>query len=303
MTKVRTNVGASIRTRLLNIARAGGEDYQLLLTRYINERLLYRLGQSEHAGAFVLKGAALFTLWTGKPHRTTRDVDLLGFGAPTADRLRKIFAEVLELHVDDDGISFDMDSLAVSPIREEQEYGALRVTLVARVTTAKVALQIDVGFGDAITPGVVRVDFPTLLDLPAPQLRAYPRETVIAEKLEAIVQLGLANSRMKDFYDLAALASMFEFDGEILVRAVTATFERRATELPKGLPVGLTSEFADDRHKQVQWSAFIRKAGVADAADLPATIAAIVRFAGQPLAAAVDKARFTARWPPSGPWE
>jgi hypothetical protein len=176
------------------------------------------------------------------------------------------------------------------------------VTLVARVTTAKVALQVDVGFGDAITPGAVHVDFPTLLDLPAPQLRAYPRETVIAEKLEAIVQLGLANSRMKDFYDLAALASMFEFEGEILVRAVTATFDRRATELPKHLPVGLTSEFADDRNKQVQWSAFIRKADVADAADLPATIAAIVRFAGAPLAAAVDKASFTARWPPRGPW-
>jgi len=163
------------------MARAGGEDYQLLLTRYVNERLLYRLGQSEHARAFVLKGAALFTLWTGKPHRTTRDVDLLGFGAPTAERLRKIFAEVLELDGGDDGVSFDMDSLEVSPIREEQQYGALRVTLVARVTTAKVALQVDVGFGDAITPGAVHVDFPTLLDLPAPQLRAYPRETVIAE--------------------------------------------------------------------------------------------------------------------------
>lgn len=302
MKKARTNVGASVRARLLKIARERGDDYQLLLTRYVNERLLYRLGQSEHANAFVLKGAVLFTLWTGNPHRTTRDVDLLGFGAPTIERVRRVFAEVLDLEVDEDGVTLDKDTLAVAPIREDQEYGGLRVTLVARVTSAKVSLQIDVGFGDAITPNAIPAVFPALLDFPPPQLRAYPRETVVAEKLEAIVQLGLANSRMKDFYDLAALARMFAFDGELVVRAMTATFERRGTELPEGLPVGLTAEFADDRTKQIQWSAFARKADASDVGELAATIAAIVEFVRPPLAAAAAKTRFRAQWTPGGPW-
>ncbi len=198
MTKVPTNIGASVRARLLALARKRGEDFQLLLTRYVNERLLYRLSVSSHCRHFILKGAALFTLWTGKPHRATRDLDFLGFGDPSEAHVRAMFTEVLALQVPDDGVIFEAESLEVGPIREDQEYGGVRLLLAARVTSARVRLQIDVGFGDAITPSAAEAEFPPLLDFPAPRLRAYPRETVIAEKLEAMVQLGIANSRMKD---------------------------------------------------------------------------------------------------------
>jgi predicted nucleotidyltransferase component of viral defense system len=218
MTKPPRDIGASVRARLLRLARERGEDFQLLLTRYASERLLYRLSTSRHGPAFVLKGAALFTLWTGKPHRATRDLDLLGSGDPSVERVRKILREVLALETEDDGVRFDGDSLDVGPIREEQEYGGIRARVTARIATAKVRLQVDVGFGDAITPEAVVTDFPSLLDFPAARLRAYPRETVVSEKLQAMVQLGLASSRMKDLYDLVVLSRMFEFEGESLVR-------------------------------------------------------------------------------------
>jgi predicted nucleotidyltransferase component of viral defense system len=300
--KTPKDIGASVRARLLRLARERGEDFQLLLTRYANERLLYRLAQSRHGARFVLKGAALFTLWTGRPHRVTRDLDLLGFGDPSEAELRNVFADVLALDVGDDGVAFDPGSLEVGLIREDQEYGGIRIVTAARVTTASVRLQVDVGFGDAITPAPITVDFPALLDFPAPRLRAYPRETVVAEKLEAMVQLGLANSRMKDFYDLVVLSRLFEFDGELLSRAIRATFDRRRTPLPAGLPMALTSAFADDAAKKTQWTAFVRKTEAADAPDLPAAVAAIAQFVERPLAAAGSVTPWTGRWPPGGPW-
>ena len=302
MTKPRKAVGASVRARLLHLAREHGDDFQILLTRYANERLLYRLTQSRHHGSFILKGATLFTLWTGHPHRATCDVDLLGIGDPGEDRLREIFAELIALEVTDDGVVFDVGSLAVAPIREDQEYGGVRVEMVARVTAARVRLQIDVGFGDAVTPPPVRMDLPVLLDFPMPRLLVYPRETVVAEKLDAIVQFGTANSRMKDFYDLFVLARGFEFDGALLVRAIRATFERRKTPLPAELPTGLTNEFAADPGKATQWMAFGRKSGVHDAPDLRTTITTIVAFAEDPLAAAARGLPFGGRWLPGGPW-
>ena len=297
------DVGSSVRARLLNLARKSGEDFQLMLTRYANERLLYRLAKSQHGQGFVLKGASLFTLWTGKPHRATRDLDLLGFGDSGEDHLGEVFAEVMALEVEDDGLRFDLESLTVGPIREEQQYGGVRVEVIARVTKAQVRLQIDVGFGDAITPEATVVDFPTLLDFPAPRLRAYPRETMVAEKLEAMVQLGMANSRMKDFYDLYVLARDFEFEGELLARAIYATFERRKTPLQKKLPVALTPAFHADPMKTTQWSGFVRKAGVDDAGSLSETVTALVAFAQQPLLAAAQRASLSATWLPPGPWK
>jgi predicted nucleotidyltransferase component of viral defense system len=296
------DVGASVRARLLQIARDRREDFQLLLTRYANERLLFRLASSEHASRFVLKGAALFTVWTGQPHRTTRDIDLLGFGAPGEDNVRAAFAEILAVDVTDDGVTFDVESLAVGLIREEQEYGGVRVEVLARVAKAEIPLQVDVGFGDAITPGASVVEVPPLLDFPAPRLRAYPRETVVAEKLEATVKLGMANSRMKDFYDLAVLARDFDFDGELLARAIRATFERRGTTLPAALPVALTPAFAADPTKKTQWSGFVRKADVREARSLAEIIEEVAAFAGPPLAAAAHGDRHAATWRSGGPW-
>ncbi len=295
------NIGASVRARLLRLAKERGEDFQFVLLRYLNERLLFRLAASRHGPRFVLKGAALFTLWTGKPHRATRDIDLLGFGDPGEAHLREVFAEVLATAGQDDGVTFDLASLQVGPIREGQEYGGVRVEVIARVTSAQVPLQIDIGFGDAITPEATLVEFPPLLDFPAPRLRAYPRETVVAEKLDAMVQLGMANSRMKDFYDLVILARLFEFDGALLARAIRATFDRRKTPLPHGLPVALKPGFAEDASKKDQWAGFVRKTAAPDAGNLKDAVVAITAFVQKPLAAAAE-GTLTARWPPGGPW-
>jgi hypothetical protein len=292
------DAGTSVRARLLRIAHERGEDFQLLLTRYANERL----ASSPHSSRFVLKGAALFTVWTGKPHRATRDLDLLGYGEPGVGPVRATFAEVLRFDVGDDGVQFDLDSLRVGLIREEQEYGGVRVEVIARITSAQVRLQVDVGFGDAITPEATVVDFPALLDFPAPRLRAYPRETVIAEKLDAMVQLGMANSRMKDFYDVALLARDFDFDGDLLIRAIRATFERRKTSLPTTLPVALTTTFAEDPTKKTQWSGFVRKTGIRNAGSLAETVAVVVAFIERPLRAAANGVFDGVRWRAAGPW-
>lgn len=296
------DIGASVRARLLRLAREQGEDFQLLLTRYANERLLFRLASSRHGQRFVLKGATLFTLWTGKPHRATRDLDLLGFGDPSVDHVREIFSEVLALAVSDDGVRFDQGTLGAGLIREEQEYGGVRVELVARITNAQVRLQVDVGFGDAITPEASVVEFPPLLDFPAPRVRAYPRETVVAEKLEAMVRLGMANSRMKDFYDVALLARDFYFDGELLTRAIRTTFVRRKTPLPTTTPVALTAAFAEDYAKKTQWSGFVRKADVRGAGSLAETITAVRAFVESPLAAAASGTPAPGSWRAGGAW-
>jgi len=297
------DVGASVRARLLDLARKRSEDFQLVLTRYANERLLFRLAMSRHAPRFVLKGATLFTLWTGIPHRATRDLDLLGFGDPGEQRVRDVFAEVLSLDVPDDGVRFDLDSLAVSLIREDQTYGGVRVALIARVTEAQIRLQVDVGFGDVITPEASVVEFPPLLDFPAPRLHAYPRETVVAEKLEAMVQLGMANSRMKDFFDVAVLARIFDFDGELLTRAIRATFERRKTPLPTMTPVALTATFSEDPTKKTQWRGFLRKSGAPDVATLAETIDVVRGFVEAPLDAAANGSPAPTLWRAGGLWE
>jgi hypothetical protein len=217
--------------------------------------------------------------------------------------VREVFAEVLAFDVPDDSVRFDLDTLAVGLISEEQEYGGVRVEIVARVTNAQVRLQVDVDFGDAITPEATVVEFPALLDFPAPRLRAYPRETVVAEKLEAMVQLGMANSRMKDLYDIFVLARDFSFNGDLLTRAIRATFERRKTPLPTTTPVALTAVFADDPTKKTQWSGFVRKAGVDDAGSLAETVVAAAAFAEKPLLAAVGGSPLTATWHAPGPWQ
>ena len=302
MTKGPTkNLAASVQARLLARSRAEREDFQLVLVRYAGERLLYRLSRSAHAARFVLKGATLFTLWRGNPHRATRDLDLLGFGSPTPEALRGVMLDVLGTTVEDDGLAFDLASLVVGTIREDQQYGGVRATLTARLGAAQIRLQVDVGFGDAVTPAAEMTTLPTLLELPAPRLRVYPRETVVAEKVEAMCQLGLANSRMKDFYDLVILSQMFELDGALLVRAVRATFASRGTPLPRETPVALTQAFHDDPEKQRQWAAFMKKASGEDLGALPAVIALVHEFVGPVLeVASSDGALGT--WAAGGPW-
>lgn len=251
------NVGASVRRRLLNLARASGQPLELLLTRYALERLLHRLSISAHRDRFVLKGALLLTTWFDEPHRATRDLDLLGYGDPSDDALLAVFREVMAIPVDD-GVTFDTAKLQVQPIREELEYGGSRLRTTAALAGARIPVVVDIGFGDAIEPGAEDINLPVLLEMPSPRLRAYPQETVIAEKLHAMVVLGLANSRMKDYYDLWMLQRGFELDETRLQRAIEATFARRRTDVPTTTPEGLSDAFANDLGKQAQWDAFVR---------------------------------------------
>lgn len=250
---------ASVRQRLLDRARARDENYQLLLDAYAVERLIYRLSISPVKDRFVLKGAMLFALWFDAPHRPTRDADFLGLGALDAEQLGVIMRELCSLPLDD-GLQYDQTSLTVEPIRKEARYDGLRVSLRALIGSARCSVQWDVGYGDAVNPAAQEVEYPTLLPgSPSPRLRVYPRETVFAEKLEAIVKLGLSNSRMKDYFDLLALSREDAMDAAQLGTAIAATFARRGTRLPDGLPIGLTKTFADDPSKQTQWQAFLRK--------------------------------------------
>jgi hypothetical protein len=292
-----------VRQRLLTLSRTTGEDFQLLLTRYAIERLLYRLGTSEHAGRFVLKGAMLFALWTGRMHRPTRDLDLLGFGENSATALQAVFRALASVADSEDGLDFAADTMTVEPIREDQEYGGQRVRLDVRLANARVTLQIDVGFGDAITPAPQTVAFPTLLAMPAPQLRAYPKETVVAEKLQAMVHLGMANSRMKDFHDLGVLAREFSFAGPVLRDAIAATFARRATAVPADVPVALTETFAKDDVKRKQWTAFLKRSGLRDrGGELELIVGELARFLLPPMSAAAREEAFALAWKPAGPW-
>ena len=261
MAKEIRNLGASVRARLLRLSKENGQSFDLVLTRFALERLLFRLSQSPHADRFVLKGAMLMMSWFDDPHRGTRDLDLLGFGDPSEDAMLATFRDILSLEVED-GVMFNPDTLRVDRIREELDYGGLRMRAIASVGGARINLTIDIGFGDALEPGAEVVDYPVMLDLPAPRLRAYARETVIAEKFQAMVALGRANSRMKDFYDIWVLSRSFTFDDDRLAQAIAATFARRKTMIPTELPDALTPAFAVDEQKQRQWRTFVEDVAV-----------------------------------------
>lgn len=259
MSSPREGLARSVQARLARHAREIGVDPNLVLTRYAVERFLYRLSRSPHAERFVLKGALLILVWLGERLRPTSDADLLGFGELSAESLAPLLREVAEQEVEPDAVQFVSDSVRVEPIRAEDDYGGWRGTLQARVGAARLTVQVDVGIGDAVTPAPDWLDYPSLLDLPRPRLRAYPRESVIAEKLHAIVLFGTRNSRMKDYFDLYALAREGKVNAAILAEAIAATFARRATEVPKQLPVGLADSFANEPETQAQWKAFLAR--------------------------------------------
>ena len=256
---VKRNLPASVRQRLLTLSEQRHEAFDLVLMRFAIERLLYRLSRSPSAERFLLKGAMLFVVWADGSHRPTRDLDLLGFGPAEAGEIEDVFRGLCAVAVEPDGMVYLADTVRVSPIRETANYAGLRVKLEARLANIKIPLQVDIGFGDAVTPAAESISFPALLDLPAPRLRAYPIYTVVAEKAEALVALGENNTRMKDFFDLWFLGQTFDFEGATLARAVQATFERRNTILPTETPVALTERFIADR--AVLWTAFAKRNG------------------------------------------
>ena len=291
------NLSASILSRLLNLAKQRGDDYSLLLNRFALERLLARVSTSLHADRFLLKGALLFALWYDTPHRPTRDADLLGFGPDDEANLIATFREVAAMELGD-GILFDPESVKADAIREDNTYGGTRITLVARIGSARCVLHIDVGFGDAVTPGPQTVAYPTLLgDFESPTLRVYPVYSVISEKYQAMVMLGQANSRMKDFFDLALIARRTELNGATLATAIAATFARRQTALPTERPMALTKQFSEDAAKLRQSQAFLNKNRIG-AASLGDTVALLDDLLWPPTQVAAAHSQAKATWRP-----
>ena len=291
------NLAASVQARLAQRRAKTGEDFNVLLVRFCLERLLYRLSRSVHREQFVLKGAMLFALWEPTLHRVTRDLDLLGFGDPTQERSATVFRELCRAEVEGDGVEFDAASVKTEDIRAQEEYAGIRVKLKAQIGKAIIPLQVDIGFGDALHIVPEEITFPVLLGMAAPKLRAYRRETVIAEKLEALVKLGMINTRFKDYFDLHFLAHKFSFEGVALSTAIAATFECRGTRFPEGLPVGLTVAFATDTAKIRGWESFYRKTVTKDAVPpLPEIVQQLVEFLEPPLTAASKGQPLNASW-------
>jgi hypothetical protein len=297
------NVAASVYARLLNRARERREDFQFVLHRYAAERLLYRLGRCSQRERYVLKGAMLFALWGGSLYRPTRDLDFTGYGSSEAADILDSLREICQCPVVDDGITFDAATLAAEPIRGGSEYDGLRIRFRATLGSARIPMQIDVGFGNAIVPSPADVEYPTLLDAPAPNIRAYPHEAVIAEKAHALVVIGERTTRFKDLYDLHVLASHFPFDGAQLTRAIAATFERRRTVIDAAIPVGLTPHFFADGPRTAQWRAYLTRNALPGApADL-AIVGEQLQIFLRPLwSALADRQPFAGTWPPAGPW-
>lgn len=261
MAAQRKDLAASVRQRLLNLAKERAENFELVLVRYALERFLYRLSASEHADRFLLKGALLFLVWGMNDHRPTRDADLLGFGASDLNSLREVFREVCGMQFED-GILYDPVSVRAAQIAEDKAYVGARVTFTGELASARIPVQVDVGFGDAVTPEPVAIEYPVLLDAPPPKLRGYPVYTVVAEKFHAMTVLGEQNSRMKDFYDVWAISQKFDLDPDVLAAAIAATFQRRKTLLPDREPIALRREFADSDAKKRLWQAFVRRNGL-----------------------------------------
>lgn len=301
-----TNIADSIKARLLNRDRGVGTEFELLLVRYACERFLYRLGQSEVGDKCILKGATLLAMWMKEPYRATRDIDLLALGSSDEQTVRTIVTTVCSIPCEEDGITFDLDTLRISPIRENQRYQGQRARLRARLGTAQIPVQIDFGFGNAVTSVVDEENLPTLISgVPAPSLRTYPRVATIAEKFETMVQLGTGNSRMKDFYDVWALSETFQFGGAELQEAVERCFERRGTAWTPTVPDALTSAFYSNPDLQFRWQSYGQDGQLLSSP--PSAFEAIGEriqaFLGPVRDSVLADETFDMYWPAGGPWQ
>jgi hypothetical protein len=303
---VTPDVAASVRARLLNVARSTGEEFERTLVRFAVERWLYRLGSCSARERFILKGAALLAVWMPNPHRATRDVDLLGTGATDDEAIRRLLAGIAETPCPEDGLVFDLSDLTLGPIREEAEYAGVRALFLARLGNARIRMQVDIGFGDVVTNGPEDVALPVMLAaLPSTTLRAYPREQTVAEKFEAMVQLESRNSRMKDFHDLWVLAGAFPFDGVRLRDAVAGCFARRGTPWTGERSGVLTTGFYESSEMRARWSSYVSGGVVQDVPprDFAAIGERVIAFLGPVRDAIVENASLRAQWTPAGAWK
>lgn len=296
------NMAASVRQRILNLAKAHNKPFNELLQHYALERWLYRLSLSPYARHLILKGALMLTAWQVPMTRPTRDIDLLAYASNDLDAVKQMIAEIGSIPVDDDGLIFDARSVMTERITEDAKYEGVRATFQCNHGNGKIPMQIDISFSDVITPGPVQIDYPTVLDMPAPRLRSYNRETAIAEKFEAMVKLGELNSRMKDFFDLWTLAAGQSFNGALLAEAVQKTFEQRGTSLTPEA-VCFQSAFGKSKTKQVQWKAFIKRSGLPQApAEFEVAWSLVMHFMKPIAEGGAATKPFSRTWSPSGPW-
>ncbi len=300
--KIPVDIAASFRQKLLNYSRERKEDFNLVLTRYAQERLLYRLSQSGFVDEFVLKGGLMFLVWDDNPYRPTRDLDLLGYGENSPSRMIEVFKSI-SIAEFPDGLVFDTDSVKAKEISEHQAYNGIRIELNVSLQKALIHLQIDIGFGDIIIPESEINKFPTILNMPPAVLRTYSMYSVVAEKFEAMVKLGIANSRMKDFSDIWMMSKRFSFDGIATSNAIKATFENRKTEIPHSLPIALTNDFANDSAKSTQWLAFVKRSRTIVAPDTLENLVIFIRdFLMEPALSCHSKFPFSKEWISGGPW-
>lgn len=294
MTRPITNIAASVRQRLLNEAKRRGVSFDYIASLYARERFLARLSVSPHRTRLILKGATVFALWFDA-QRPTRDLDFLGSGNFEPDQATAIIRDIIAV-VEHDGLEFDAGSVTAALIREPDEYHGVRVRLEATLDTARIRFQIDIGLGDVVTPPARSATLPSILDdFSKARVKVYPPETIVSEKLHAMVKLGIANSRMKDFFDVYTLARGLEFGEELLATAIARTFERRKTAIPEE-PFALTPEFYTDHSKQTQWRAFLTKSGI-DAPEAFSEIGNVLRtFLTRVLSSARTGATRKRRW-------
>jgi hypothetical protein len=296
-------MAASVHDRLLKLAKHSGKPFGEVLQYFAMERFLYRLSASHLRERFILKGALMLRTWDAPLARPTMDIDLLGRMENSVETVVAAVRDCLAVEVPDDGLLFDADSVRGQQISPDAEYAGVRVLFTGLLgERTRLSMQIDVGFGDRVVPGPVSIRFPTLLDFDAPSLLGYTPETTVAEKFQAMVELEMANSRLKDFYDVWALARGRSFEGTILAQAIEATFGNRGTPLPTQAPIALTAAFAENETKQTQWRAFLRKGGL-EAEDLPGVVRVIADFVMPPTEAAADGRAFTAKWVSGSGWE
>lgn len=296
------NLAHSIHQKLLNEAKHTGRPFNELLQYYAMERLLYRLSCSSHGGKFILKGALLLAAWRGPMYRPTQDIDLLGQISNDPAAIIAAFQDICRQKVQSDGLTFDDDRVTAQLITEDADYPGVRIAIKGRLGNARVDLHVDIGFADVIVPGPAELDYPAILDLPAPHLRVYSRQSVVAEKFQAMVKLGQLNSRMKDFCDLWFMARNFDFDGATLGDAIISTFAKRDTPMPAE-PLALTTSFAQLEGKQIQWTAFLRRGQPAGLSNNFAEVVADIAVFLGPLAKSIASRKpFHAAWSPPGPW-
>jgi hypothetical protein len=303
MTGDKRDLPASVMARLLNLAKHTGDDYQNLLTAFCFERFLYRLGVSEVRKRFVLKGAMLLRVWSDRPYRATRDLDLLRQGDGSSDAIRRDIQTICTTRVDPDAVEFDSDAIRTEAIRAEDEYAGTRAVLPARCGTARLALQIDMGVGDSVWPAPCPCAYPSLLEFPPPNVLAYPPESVVAEKLEAMIVLGDRNSRIRDFFDLHYLANHFEFDRATLVESIRRSLRKRRTPIPPDTPIGLTPAYWANPSRPAQIRAFARRAGVTISSNPGREILPVLIELLLPLLDDLrSETQREGQWPPGGPW-